>query len=178
MVLMEKKARDNNQGTNNPLLFDAINARRSTFHTSDHAEDEWKDSPPTFVGTKTIQLHLVLLSKKPLRSWTETWMCSICDVPPCKVTTCNGQSCFHLFHHQSETLFDPCCVEAQGIQVSKRYQGSRPAIPSSPVAGRGDDDDPSSGDDDDESSPERLATRRRTCSTITVPVRRSRRSRL
>ena len=125
MVLMEKKARDNNQGTNNPLLFDAINARR-TFHTSDHAEDEWKDSPPTFVGTnKTIQLHLVL-SKKPLRSWTETWMCSICDVPPCKVPTCNGQSCFHLFvHHQSETLFDPYCAETQGIQVTKSSQGNR-----------------------------------------------------
>ena len=37
---------------------------------------------------------------------------------------------------------------------------------------------PGSGNDDDESSPERLTTRQRTCSTITAPVRRSRRSRL
>ena len=82
--------------------------------------------------------------------------------------------------------------------MSKRSQGNRQTLPSRPMAAasvggaRHDDDDsagstegamvarrnPSSGNDNDENSPERVATRRSTCSNITVPVRRSRRSRL
>jgi hypothetical protein len=126
-----------------------------------------------------------------------TWVCSICDVPLWKKPRYNGQSCFHLFL-QSEALFDPsCCAETQGIQVSKRSQDNRQTLPShcmaaASVGGAGHDDDDSAGgtegataarnlsrgNNNDEKSPERVATRRRTCSNVTVPVRRSRRSRL
>jgi hypothetical protein len=127
-----------------------------------------------------------------------TWMCSTCDVPLCKRPRFNGRSCFLLFH-EAETLFDPCCAEAQSIQVSVCSHGNRRAPPSRrtdlsagtvegpivpPSASWNDIDDDdyisgnSSGDDDDESSLERPASRRRTSSTITIPERRTRRSRL
>lgn len=83
--------------------------------------------------------------------------------------------------------------------MSKRSQGNRQSLLSRPsraaarpsVGGGHDHDDsagsteeatmarnPSSGNDNDESSHERIATRQRTCSNITVAVRRSRRRRL
>ena len=103
-----------------------------------------------------------------------TWVCSICDVPQCKVPRFNGQSCFVLFH-QSETLFDPCLAEAQGVQVTVRSHGNRRALPGRKaepmVAGSSNSDD-----DDDESSYEPPVTRQRMCSTITVPVRSTRRT--
>jgi SAP domain len=149
-----------------------------------------------------------------------TWMCSMCDVPLCKRPRFNGQSCFLLFH-EAETLFDPCCADAQHMEVSVRSHGNRhvlssrrrttdvsagtaegqmvppsasrtndmsiqtaegPMVP--PFASRNDNDDDdyipgnSSDDDDDRSSCERPASRRRTCSAITIPERRTRRSRL
>ena len=129
-----------------------------------------------------------------------TWVCSTCDVPLCKRPRFNGQSCFLLFH-EAETLFDPCGAEAQSLVVSVRSNGNRRAPPSRrtpdlsagsaeegpmvpPSASRNDNDDDdympgiSSGDDDDESSPKRPASRRRTCSTITIPERRTRHRRL
>ncbi|KAI2503223.1 hypothetical protein MHU86_11246 [Fragilaria crotonensis] len=128
-----------------------------------------------------------------------TWVCSTCDVPLCKRPRFNGQSCFLLFH-EAETLFDPCGAEAQSLEVSVRSNGNRRAPPSRrtpelsagsaegpmvpPSASRNDNDDDdympgiSSGDDDDESSPKRPASRRRTCSTITIPERRTRHRRL
>ena len=48
-----------------------------------------------------------------------TWKCSVCEVPLCKRPRYNGQSCFLLFH-EAETLFDPCCAEAQSMQLSVR----------------------------------------------------------
>ena len=41
-----------------------------------------------------------------------TWLCSTCDVPLCKVNRYSGRSCFDLFH-EADSLFDPCCEEAQ-----------------------------------------------------------------
>jgi hypothetical protein len=103
-----------------------------------------------------------------------TWVCSTCDVPLCKRPRFNGQSCFVLFH-QSETLFDPCLAEAQGVQVTVRSHGNRRALPGRKaepmVAGSSNSDD-----DDDESSYEPPVTRQRMCSTITVPVRSTRRT--
>jgi hypothetical protein len=126
------------------------------------------------------------------------WMCSTCDVPLCKRPRFNGRSCFPLFH-EAKTLFDPCCAKAQSIQVSVRSHGNRRAPPSRrtdlsagaveglivpPSASRNDIDDDdyipgnSSGDDDDKSSPERPASCCWTCSTITIPERRTRWSHL
>jgi len=51
-----------------------------------------------------------------------TWKCSVCEVPLCKRPRYNGQSCFLLFH-EAETLFDPCCAEAQSMQLSVRAHG-------------------------------------------------------
>ena len=41
-----------------------------------------------------------------------TWLCSTCNVPLCKVNRYSGRSCFDLFH-EADSLFDPCCEEAQ-----------------------------------------------------------------
>jgi hypothetical protein len=65
--------------------------------------------------------------------------------PSVKCRDTAGRAALHLFH-QSETLFDPCCAETQGIQVSKRSQGNRQTLPSRPMAGAsvggaGHDDD-------------------------------------
>ena len=128
-----------------------------------------------------------------------TWVCSTCDVPLCKRPGFSEQwADFFLF------LVWPgqCCAEAQSIKVSvvrshgnwHAPQSCRSNALSAETAGgsmvpppsvsRNDNDDEyipagnSSGDDDDESSPESNASRRRTCSTITIPERRTRRSRL
>jgi hypothetical protein len=130
---------------------------------------------------------------------TTCLMCSTCDVPLCKRPRFNGQSCFLLFH-KAETLFDPCCAEAQSTQVSVRSHGNQRAPPSRcttdlsagtvggpimpPSASRNDIDNDdyipgnSSGDDDDKISPEHPASHCRTCSTIPIPKRRTRRTRL
>ena len=53
-----------------------------------------------------------------------TWFCSICEVPLCKVRRYNEQSCFDLFH-ASHKLFDPCCIQAQQMNVSVRGHSRR-----------------------------------------------------
>jgi hypothetical protein len=53
------------------------------------------------------------------------WKCSVCEVPLCKRPRYNEQSCFLLFH-EAETLFYPCCAEAQSRQLSVRVRRPPP----------------------------------------------------
>ena len=121
-----------------------------------------------------------------------TWICSACGVPLCKVNRYNGQSCFVLFH-EADTLFDPCCTEAQEhLTVRPHNNRALPPPPSRNVApvsyvenvaavceSKEEDEfipTNSSGDDDDESA-KRPATRQRTAIlAIAVPKRRTRRN--
>jgi hypothetical protein len=57
-----------------------------------------------------------------------TWLCSTCNVPLCKVNRYSGQSCFDLFH-EPDSLFDPCCEEAQEA-VHARAHTNRTLPPS------------------------------------------------
>ena len=67
-----------------------------------------------------------------------TWYCTVCEVALCKVRRYNDLSCFELFHTSHE-LFDPCCVQAQQLNVSVRGHSNRHPLPPRHPAG-GDDD--------------------------------------